>query len=70
MTHFTHRPSKLRNQQFVHPVHTKTLWNKVWGAARNQEWFADDVTLVGSDDWYFYFQKRGVTTGLARVEIR
>jgi hypothetical protein len=64
---FIHKPKEMT--AFVHPVHTKVLWHAVWDEARKQDWHSDDLTLVGGHDGYFYFQKSGVTTGYARLQV-
>lgn len=67
---FIHQPKNLNTGVFVSPTHTKALWAKVWAAARAQDWFSENVSLVGNADGYFYFQKRGLTTGFARVKVQ
>lgn len=69
-THFTHRPRGYITDQHFSPVHTKPLWDKVWEAARKEPWYNDrDISCVGNKDGYFYFQKRGIVTGFARIYI-
>jgi hypothetical protein len=62
---FTHKPARL--EQDLHPIFTKDLWNRVWQAARQQPWFSDKVTYVGTNGGFHYFQSKGVTTGFARI---
>lgn len=66
---FNHRPRKLDNEIYVCPVNTKPLWDKVWAAARAQDWYEDDVGLVGNHQGFHYFQINGLTTGFARVAV-
>lgn len=65
---FTHKPKRLDGVFFT-PVDTKALWDKVWTAAKAQDWWEQDVACVGNQDGFFYFQIRGLTTGFARVQI-
>lgn len=65
---FIHKPKRL-DGVFVSPVHTKALWDRVWAAAKAQDWWEADLGLVGNKDGYFYFQVRGLTTGFARVKV-
>lgn len=65
-TVFTHKPKKL-DKFAITPAHVQE-WAAVWAAARAQDWFDDaTVGLVGCDATHCYFQKRGVTTGFARL---
>lgn len=71
-TAFTHKPKRLSNDVYFHPVHTKTLWDKVWTKARKQDWWPTDETTigyVGNQNGYFYFQIKGLTTGFARILV-
>ena len=63
---FTHKPKKL--QKFaVRPG--KPEWDRVWASAKSQPWWtnSDEISYVGCDETFWYFQKRGVTSGLARL---
>jgi hypothetical protein len=66
---FTHKPKGPLSDVYFHPTNTKALWDKVWTEARAQDWWSDDLGCVGNKDGYFYFQKRGLTTGYARVYV-
>lgn len=65
---FIHKPKTLDGVFFT-PTETKALWDKVWAAAKAQDWWEDDLGCVGNQDGFFYFQVRGLTTGFARVQI-
>jgi hypothetical protein len=64
--HFTHKPRGL--QQDIHPIFNKDAWKRLWEIARNQPWYDDQTTYVGTKDGFHYFQRKGLTTGYARIE--
>jgi hypothetical protein len=66
---FTHKPKSLRDEVYFHPIHTKPLWDKVWAAAKSQDWYEPEMSYVGNDGEFFYFQIAGLTTGFARLKI-
>ena len=66
---FSHRPARLANDVFVHPVHTKELWTRLWAAARSQDWWEEGVGYVGDLDGFYYFQIPGLRTGFARLSL-
>lgn len=66
---FNHKPKNLAGGAFFHPLNTKALWDKVWTAAKAQDWYEPNLTCVGNKDGFFYFQIWGLTTGFARVKI-
>jgi hypothetical protein len=68
MNAFTHKPKGSLSDVYVHPLNTKALWDKVWAKAREQDWWSDDLGYVGNKDGWHYFQKRGLTTGFARIK--
>jgi hypothetical protein len=72
LTAFKHKPpQKELKQAFISPVEAKELWDKVWAAAKSQPWYENDLGLVGgsTETGRFYFQKWGVKSGFAMVEV-
>ena len=68
---FTHHPTRkqLLRGVYFHSIHTRALWDRVWAAARAQDWYEPEIGMVANDGEHFYFQIRGLTTGFARVTL-
>jgi hypothetical protein len=69
--HFMHHPSlEDLTGVWIHPVLVPDLWKKIWELARAQPWYeAECFTLLGGDGKHFYFMRRGVAGGIARVTL-
>lgn len=73
---FIHRPAVGAITFRVHPTEHPDAWAKMWEELRAEPWYksltGDQQTRVGyvgtDDDYqYHYFQRRGITTGFARI---